>query len=940
MASKPLADPLKQTHPLEAPAPASASPAPGGIAARARAGGPGAPYLAGLNPEQRLAVETLEGPVLVLAGAGTGKTRVLTVRIAHILATGRAHPSEILAVTFTNKAAREMKHRVGEIVGHVVEGMPWLGTFHAIGVRILRRHAELVGLKPDFTILDVDDQIRLLKQLLEAENIDEKRWPARVLAGLIDGWKNRGLTPEQVPPGEAAAFANGKGLKLYKAFQERLKILNAADFGDLLLENIRLFREQPEVLRQYKSRFKFILVDEYQDTNVAQYLWLRLLGQSSSPSAGEGQGDASERADAATRPEAGPRTADPHGGPAMGTDGGPADTGAGSCDRAADPAGHRPDGRPAATAGPGERDARPLAVRPASPSGRLLKNICCVGDDDQSIYGWRGAEVDNILRFEHDFPGATVIRLERNYRSTGHILAAASHLIAHNEGRLGKTLRTDDVPGEKVTVTGAWDSEEEARAIGEEIEQLQRGGHALNQIAILVRASFQMREFEDRFVTLGLPYRVIGGPRFYERAEIRDALAYLRVINSPADDLAFERIVNVPRRGLGDATVQLLHDHARKRRVPLTEAARAMVATDELKPKPRGALRGLLESIGRWRKQRDSLPHTQLAEIVLDESGYTEMWQKDRSADAAGRLENLKELVRSMEEFENLQGFLEHISLVMDNEKAAEADAVNIMTLHSAKGLEFDTVFLPGWEEGLFPHQRTLDDQGRAGLEEERRLAHVGITRARKRAKIYFATNRRMHGLWQTNIPSRFLDELPEANVEVAESQGGYGGYGASRFDATTAFGSNYATPGWQRAQAKKGGGGFSETGSRYGPDDSNNASPPPLRGRVMEGGNDARPREGARRSGFSADDDTSSPSPWRAREERSAGGARRLPLTIEGELVAKSTGAVSSFTLGDRVFHQKFGNGNVTAIDGNKLTIAFDRAGEKRVVDSFVERV
>ena len=387
---------------------------------------------------------------------------------------------------------------------------------------------------------------------------------------------------------------------------------------------------------------------------------------------------------------------------------------------------------------------------------QAAKNICCVGDDDQSIYGWRGAEVDNILRFEHDFPGAKVIRLERNYRSTGHILAAASHIIAHNEGRLGKTLRTDDVPGEKVSVTGAWDSEEEARAIGEEIEQLQRDQHALNEIAILVRASFQMREFEDRFVTLGLPYRVIGGPRFYERAEIRDALAYLRVINSPADDLAFERIVNVPKRGLGDATVQLLHDHARKRRVPLTEAARAVLETDELKPKPRGALRGLLESIDRWRKQRDGLPHTQLAEIVLDESGYTEMWQKDRSADAAGRLENLKELIRSMEEFENLQGFLEHISLVMDNEKAAEADAVNIMTLHAAKGLEFDTVFLPGWEEGVFPNQRALDDQGRAGLEEERRLAHVGLTRARKRAKIYFATNRRMHGLWQTNIPRAF----------------------------------------------------------------------------------------------------------------------------------------------------------------------------------------
>jgi DNA helicase-2/ATP-dependent DNA helicase PcrA len=845
--------------------------------------GASAAYLAALNPEQRLAVETLDGPVLVLAGAGTGKTRVLTVRIAHILATGRARPSEILAVTFTNKAAREMKHRVGEIVGGVVEGMPWLGTFHSIGVKILRRHAELVGLKPDFTILDVDDQIRLLKQLLEAENIDEKRWPARVLAMLIDGWKNRGLTPDQVPSGEAAAFANGKGLKLYKAYQERLKILNAADFGDLLLENIRLFREQPEVLRQYQARYKFILVDEYQDTNVAQYLWLRLLAQrTSAPSAQftspRARGEVGERSSpgegATALPEPAERTSHPNPLPAS-----------------------------------GEREQQ------------AAKNICCVGDDDQSIYGWRGAEVDNILRFEHDFPGATVIRLERNYRSTGHILAAASHLIAHNEGRLGKTLRTDDEPGEKVSVTGGWDSEEEARAIGDEIEELQRGGHALNEIAILVRASFQMREFEDRFVTLGLPYRVIGGPRFYERAEIRDALAYLRVINSPADDLAFERIVNVPRRGLGDATVQHLHEHARKRRVPLTEAARAVLETDELKPKPRGALRGLIEAIERWRKQRDEVPHTQLAEIVLDESGYTEMWQKDRSADAAGRLENLKELIRSMEEFENLQGFLEHISLVMDNEQAAEADAVSIMTLHSAKGLEFDTVFLPGWEEGVFPNQRTLDDQGRAGLEEERRLAHVGLTRARKRAKIYFATNRRMHGLWQTNIPSRFLDELPEEHVEVTESKGGFGGYagyGASRFDAMTSFGSNYRTPGWQRAQAKKsenGHDGFSDADSDYAADaDSSDASP------------------FARKRGQAAGES--------ARRAAAGKGARRLPLTIEGELVAKSTGTVSAFTLGDRVFHQKFGNGNVTAIDGNKLTIQFDKAGEKRVVDSFVERV
>jgi DNA helicase II / ATP-dependent DNA helicase PcrA len=885
-----LSEPFKRNVEPAAPS----EPTPGGIAARARAAAAPAPYLAGLNPEQRLAVETLDGPVLVLAGAGTGKTRVLTVRIAHILSLGRARPGEILAVTFTNKAAREMKQRVEEIVGGVVEGMPWLGTFHSIGVKILRRHAELVGLKTDFTILDVDDQIRLMKQLLEAENIDEKRWPARVLAMLIDGWKNRGLTPEQVSGGEAAVFANGKGLKLYKAYQERLKILNAADFGDLLLENIRLFREQPEVLRQYQMRFKYILVDEYQDTNVAQYLWLRLLAQRTAPVIPD------------RRETASPESITTAAG-AMGS-------------------GFAPSGAP-------RNDA--VEARP--------KNICCVGDDDQSIYGWRGAEVDNILRFEHDFPGAKVIRLERNYRSTGHILAAASHLIAHNEGRLGKTLRTEDELGEKVSVTGAWDSEEEARAIGEVIEQLQRGGHALNEIAILVRASFQMREFEDRFVTLGLPYRVIGGPRFYERAEIRDALAYLRLINSPADDLAFERIVNVPKRGLGEATVQLLHDHARKRRVPMTEAARAMVASDALKPKPRGALRGLIEALDRWRSQRDALPHTELAEIVLDESGYTEMWQKDRSADAAGRLENLKELVRSMEEFENLQGFLEHISLVMDNEKAAEADAVNIMTLHSAKGLEFDTVFLPGWEEGLFPHQRTLDDSGRAGLEEERRLAHVGLTRARRRAKIYFATNRRMHGLWQTNIPSRFLDELPELNVEVTEPQGGfggfagYGGYGASRFDAATSFGSNYSTPGWQRAQAAKegkrggaGASGFAEDGTRYAMDDDEALHHlPAVRGRA-------------------ARDDASSPPPLRGRSDRAAvreggslgGAARRVPLTIEGELVAKSTGTVSAFSLGDRVFHQKFGNGNITAIDGNKLTIQFDRAGEKRVVDSFVERV
>lgn len=828
-------------------------PASGGIAARARAS-VGPKYLSGLNPEQREAVETLDGPVLVLAGAGTGKTRVLTTRIAHILSQGRARPAEILSVTFTNKAAREMKHRLGQMLGHAVEGMPWLGTFHSIGGRILRTHAELAQLKSNFTVLDVDDQVRLLKQLLQAENIDDKRWPARMLAGLIDGWKNRGLTPSQVPSGEAAVFANGKGGKLYASYQERLKILNAADFGDLLLEDIRIFREHPDILRQYQQRFKFILVDEYQDTNVAQYLWLRLLSQAPSQPGLPVSAVTPETID------------DP------------------SSDAAA-------------------------AAQALAPAASRLKNICCVGDDDQSIYGWRGAEVDNILRFDHDFPGAKVIRLERNYRSTGHILAAASHLIAHNEGRLGKTLRTEDQDGEKVTVTGSWDSEEEARGIGEEIEQIQRQGEKLNEIAILVRASYQMREFEDRFVTLGLPYRVIGGPRFYERAEIRDALAYLRVINSPADDLAFERIVNTPKRGLGDATVQMLHDHARKRRIPLFEAARAVVETDELKPKARGSLRDVVAQFDRWRAQREVTAHTDLAQIVLDESGYTEMWQKDRSADAAGRLENLKELVRSMEEFENLQGFLEHISLVMDRDSGADEDAVSLMTLHSAKGLEFDNVFLPGWEEGLFPSQRTLDEQGRAGLEEERRLGHVGLTRARRRAKIYFATNRRIHGTWSTTIPSRFLDELPAANVEITESKGGSawggtGGYGASRFDDMEAFGSTYSTPGWQRAQANRRGGG----GNGGGP------------------------------SGFEEEASpfkSSSSSP----DFGSFSSRRRGPMTIEGELVAKSTGTSSEFSLSDRVFHQKFGYGRVTKVDGNKLTIAFDKAGEKKVVDSFVQR-
>ena len=765
-----------------------AAPPPSGrgpISARATAGAEPT-YLKGLNAEQRAAVEATDGPLLVLAGAGTGKTRVLTTRLAHILATGKAWPNQILAVTFTNKAAREMKERIGHLIGGMVEGMTWLGTFHSIGVKILRNHAELADLKSGFSILDTDDQIRLLKQLLSAHEIDEKRWPARQLANLIDGWKNRGLTPDKVPAGEAHSFANGTGGKLYAEYQQRLKVVNAADFGDLLLEVLRIFQTHPDVLKQYQRRFKYMLVDEYQDTNVAQYLWLRLLAQ-----------------------------------------------------------GHH--------------------------------NICCVGDDDQSIYGWRGAEVDNILRFEKDFPGARIIKLERNYRSTSHILGAASGLIAKNESRLGKTLHTDRTEGEQLTVRAHWDGEEEARAISDDIESWQRKGDQLNDMSILVRASFQMRSFEDRFITAGIPYRVVGGPRFYERAEVRDALAYFKVVASPDNDLAFERIINTPKRGIGDTSLKRMYDLARSETVSLFRAAEQLAATDELSLKTRTSLRSLIESFRRWRGLLDVATHTDLAETILDESGYTEMWQNDKSPEAEGRLENLKELVRSMQEFENMAGFLEHISLVMDRDSGPDEDKVTIMTLHSAKGLEFGTVFLPGWEEGLFPHQRSLDEKGRAGLEEERRLAYVGITRAKRRAVISFAQNRRVHNLWQTALPSRFVDELPEAHVEVAPmatSYGGHalGGYGQSRFDNVQPFANSYSTPGWQRAQER-----------------------------------------------FS-----------------SGQGLRSTPKFIEGELVAKSAEG-TSFTKGSRIFHQKFGYGRITGIDGNKLTIDFDKAGEKRVLDSFV---
>ena len=756
------------------------------------------PYLDTLNPAQREAVECLDGPVLMLAGAGTGKTKALTTRIVHLLSTGRARPNEILSVTFTNKAAREMKERVGAMLGQAVEGMPWLGTFHSICVKLLRRHAELAGLKSNFTILDTDDQIRLLKQLIQAAGIDDKRWPARMLAGIIDDWKNRALTPDKVPAGDASAY-NSRGTEFYAQYQTRLRELNAVDFGDLLLHMVTIFQNHPDVLEQYQRWFRYIMVDEYQDTNVAQYLWLRLL------------------------------------------------------------------------------------------AGKH-KNVCCVGDDDQSIYGWRGAEVGNILRFEKDFPGAMVVRLEQNYRSTGHILAAAGGVIRGNQGRLGKELWTEAGDGEKVRLIGHWDGEEEARWIGEEIESMQRGtrGQAplgLDQMAILVRASHQMRAFEDRFLTIGLPYRVIGGPRFYERMEIRDAMAYFRVVVSPDDDLAFERIVNTPKRGLGDKAQQTIQGIARENGVSLVEGARLAVEGGHIKGKGGGALRQLVEGIARWGRLAGDADttHMELAEIILDESGYTTMWQNDKNPDSPGRLENLKELVKALESFENLQGFLEHVSLVMDNEKQDADEKVSIMTLHAAKGLEFPAVFLPGWEDGLFPSQRSMDESGLKGLEEERRLAYVGITRAEQICTISFAGNRRVFGQWQSQLPSRFIDELPEEHVEVLTPPGLYGGgYGAaapgggmgagqvrSTIDEKVAQADGYNSPGWKRMQARAGQRGLSQ------------------------------PKESKHQV---------------------------IDLT-----------ATSSFTLGERVFHQKFGYGAITGIEGDKLEVEFEKAGTKKVVARFV---
>ncbi|QEO18452.1 ATP-dependent helicase [Acetobacter vaccinii] len=642
-------------------------------------------YLARLNPEQRAAIETTDGPLLVLAGAGTGKTRVLTTRFAHILLTGRARPWQILAVTFTNKAAREMRERIGTLLGSPAEGL-WLGTFHALCARMLRRHAEVVGLTQSFTILDTDDQLRLLKQVMEPWRIDTKRWPAPGLLGAIQRWKDRGLTPARVTPAEDTDFANGHARAIYEAYQTRLRQLNACDFGDLMLHVTEILRSQPDILAQYHRLFRYILVDEYQDTNTIQYLWLRLLAKNSS-----GQ-----------------------------------------------------------------------------------SNICCVGDDDQSIYSWRGAEVENILRFEKDFPGAQIVRLERNYRSTRHILGAAAGLIAHNGERLGKTLRSgrDDAEGDKVSVTAVWDSDAEARAVCDTAERLRGQGHSLAEMAILVRAGFQTRAFEEQLIQSGLPYRIVGGTRFYERSEIRDAMAYLRVLAQPADDLAFERIVNVPKRGMGPAALQKLHAAARADGVSLAIVTPRLLDNGTLKGRSGEQVRALMNAYASTHDILAREGHVVAAEHLLEESGYLDMWRQDRSPEAPGRLENIKELIQALADFPTLEAFLEHVALVMEKDENAQDARLSIMTLHGAKGLEFDCVFLPGWEEGVFPSQRTLDEGGLKGLEEERRLAYVGITRARKLAMIFHAGSRRIYANWQPSMPSRFLEELPDEHVSRHTSGG------------------------------------------------------------------------------------------------------------------------------------------------------------------------
>tara|TARA_Y100000590_G_scaffold433768_1_gene551213 strand:- start:23851 stop:26058 length:2208 start_codon:yes stop_codon:yes gene_type:complete len=635
-------------------------------------------YLEKLNDKQKEAVEALDGPVLVLAGAGTGKTRVLTTRLAHLLNKKLSMPWEILAVTFTNKAANEMKERVQNLLKIDIDRM-WIGTFHSTGLKILRRHSELCSLKSDFTVIDTDDQQRLIKQILESNKIDIKKYTPSNVLWMVQWFKDKAILPEE---SSKYKFKFGRSInisKLYIEYQERLKTLNAADFGDLLLLPVRIFRENLDILKKYQNQFKYILVDEYQDTDTCQDTFLKLLSQK-------------------------------------------------------------------------------------------YKNICCVGDDDQAIYSWRGADVKNILSFPEAYKEVKIIRLEQNYRSTDHILAAASKLIEKNKDRLGKTLWTNSSNGEKIKLYFFEDGKDEAKNVSLEIETLKLKKLKLDEIAILVRASFQTRLFEDRLLKIGIPYRVIGGFRFYERLEIRDAIAYFRIVFKNSDDLALERVFNTPKRGLGNTTLQKLFKYARESKMNLLDASKKIIETDELTLNARNSIKTFIDDINKWKSKINKINHIELAKIILEESGYTRMWINDKSIEAPGRLENLKELISALKDFSNMNEFLEHISLVMENERNYKLDMVNIMTMHAAKGLEFENVFLAGWDEGLFPHQKSLEEKGTQALEEERRLAYVAITRGKKNVFISFAKRRFIHGTWNFSQPSRFLSELPKENIDTNES--------------------------------------------------------------------------------------------------------------------------------------------------------------------------
>lgn len=758
---------------------------------------PELPWLSELNPEQKQAVTTTEGPLLVLSGAGTGKTKVLTARLAYILANMKANPWNCLVVTFTNRAAREMQNRARNLIGNIADSV-WMGTFHGIAVKILRRHAELVGLKSNFTILGEDDQRRLIKQLLEADGIDDKKYPPQSILDKIQLWKDKGLTADKIDD----SFRANVVTEVYKKYQARLLELNCVDFGDLLLYTLNILMSDAGVLDDYQTRFKYIMVDEYQDTNVTQYLFLRLICQK-------------------------------------------------------------------------------------------YRNLCCVGDDDQSIYSWRGAEIENILRFEKDFPDAKVIRLERNYRSTANILAAASALIRHNRDRLGKTLKVaENSPAargdnSKIKVVSTYSGSEEAAYVADEIENLHRNGTGYSQMAVLVRTATQTREFEEKFIAEAIPYQVIGGPKFYERAEIRDALAYLRVVLQPADDLALERIINKPARGIGAKTIEKFENEARVNHISMFMAIEKMLKEGALSGKVKTNVSELINNFYQWRQTMNAVSPDDLAAQVLEDSGYMEMLKMDKSAEAEGRIENLKELINVMsdtEQYPTLSDFMEHVSLVMDNDNNIDTDKVMLITLHSAKGLEFDAVFLPGWEEGLFPHQRALDEGGGSALEEERRLAYVAMTRAKQKLYILTALNRRIYGQWQNNLPSRFINELPPANIEICNMAAAYfgaaGGYGGSWAEQ------HRSSSNWYN------------------------------RSRQTE---ENVIRDSDRFSYVRDEDDGWSGSVWRAKQ--------------------KARNAASATPVGSRVFHETFGYGKVLKIEGNKLEIWFDQAGHKKLLKDYVRK-